>query len=459
MSSPRTAGDRGDAAVTAAHAAVFAVALLALAGSTLTWPMTYDDLHLIRTFSGQEIGRAFTGTYDPDDMEVGGYRPLTVVFNHARHLLFGESVLAHRLFLIALYAAFLAGLGVVARALGAGSAEVLASGLLALLSRYSVYHYVFLTDGAHLVQGIFFLAALAGLWSWMRSAAALPLTCSLAAVAAGVLFREDTLGAVPALWLLAWARFRGQPRAVHRLGLHVASTAAVVLALLAVRAHFVASAPQPAIHLGAWLDYVVRTSSLAGAESFDPFSRWAVASWRWAPLALVAGLLVSDAGGRLRALTWAACAAAACSPALTLRREDLLFFPVCFAGMAYAAALVGAARRHSTVAWATAALLVWLAAGEAYVTREFMRVFHPLSSTSLTWSGAFVYGYYGDATVPAVRRQEVIDRLAAVGIRGSRDYFEKLPRKIYNLEQEGQREPSNDGRPFVPRLHFRAFKP
>ena len=443
----------------ALHAALFALAFLALAGFTLAWPMIYDDLHLIRTFSAREIARAFADTYDPDNMEVGGYRPLTVLFNHARHLAFGESVVAHRLFLIALYAAFLAGLGVVARALGAGSAEVIAGGLLALLSRYSVYHYAFLTDGAHVVQGVFFLAALAGLWAWTAGGRAVALAGSLAAIAGGVMFREDTLGAVPALWLLAWARFREDPQVRRRLAVHAAACAAVVLALLTVRSLVVPSSPQPAVHLGGFFDYVVRTSSLAGHESYDGFSRAAVLSWRWAPAVFAGFLLLGDRESRLRALVWAACAAAACSPALTLRREDLLFFPVSFAGLAYAAALAGAARRRRWLAAPVAALLIWLAAAEAYVAREFLYVFHPMSSTSLTWSGAFVYGYYGDATVPPARRQQVVDRLESIGIRSNRDYFEKLPRKIYNLEQEGQRRPADDGRPFVPRLQFRAFKP
>jgi hypothetical protein len=442
-----------------AHAAVFAAALLGLAGVTLSWPMTYDDLHLIRTFSASELASAFTGTYDPDNMEVGGYRPLTVVFNHARQLAFGEAVVAHRLFLLALFAAFLAGLGAVARALGAGPGEVIAGGLAALLSRYSVYHYAFLTDGAHLVQGAFFLAALCGLWRWTGTAAPAALAASLAAIAGGVLFREDTMGALPALWLLGWVRHRNQPRAVPRLAAHLGATAALVLVLLALRAHFVDSAPRPALHFGAWLDYVGRAFHPEGGASFDRPSAWVVAAWRWMPLVAGAALLLCDAPARLRALAWALAAAAACSPALTLHREDLLFFPVCFAGLAYAAALAGAARRHRALAAAAAAAGSVLLAGEAYSAREFLYVFHPMSTTSLTWSGAFVYGYYGDATVPPARRQAVVDRLESIGIRSSRDYFEKLPRKVYNLEQEGQRAPKGDGRPFVPRLHHRAFRP
>ncbi|HET8648096.1 MAG TPA: hypothetical protein VFO85_21550, partial [Vicinamibacteria bacterium] len=389
----------------AAPAVVFALAFAVLAGPSVPWPMTFDDLHLVRPFAAHEIRSAFTGNWDPDDMEVRGYRPLAVLFNHLRSLALGEAVWAHRTFLLALYTLFLAGLAVVARALGASAGEAVAGGLLALASRYSVYHYAFLTDGLHLVQGLLFLAALAALWAWMRTGAAAALGGSLAALAAGLLCREDTLAAVPPLWLLAWARHGRRPRAWRRLAAHAAASSVLAAALLALRAQLIPVAPQPALNVAGWWDYVVRAFSLGGAESFDRFSRWAVASWRWAPLLLAGALALARAPARRRALVFAACAAAACAPALTLRRENLLFFPVAFAAMAYAAALAGAAARLAdlgrgrALAWAPLALGAWLALGAGYVAREFLRVFHPMSSTSLTWSGAFVYGYYGEARV------------------------------------------------------------
>ena len=85
---------------------------------------------------------------------------------------------------------------------------MLAAGVVMLTTRYSIYHYVFITDGNHLVQGLAFLLAalllLDGLArrSWPRLAA------SLLAIAAGLCVREDTLAALPALVLLAWRRAR-----------------------------------------------------------------------------------------------------------------------------------------------------------------------------------------------------------------------------------------------------------
>src|SRR5207237_428106 len=133
---------------------------LALAWPALGWPMTYDDLHLVRSFSAAEIARAFAGNWDPDDMENAGLRPLFVLFDHVRYAAFGEHVAAQRVFLVSLFAGYLALLVRPLARLGIGAAEALAAGMLCLFSRFSVYHYAFLTDGAQLVQAVCFALAL-----------------------------------------------------------------------------------------------------------------------------------------------------------------------------------------------------------------------------------------------------------------------------------------------------------
>ena len=66
------------------------------------WPMVFDDLHLVRTFSGSELAAAWTGHWDPDGLETPGFRPLSLAFNHVRAALFGERVIGHRHALAAL---------------------------------------------------------------------------------------------------------------------------------------------------------------------------------------------------------------------------------------------------------------------------------------------------------------------------------------------------------------------
>src|SRR5687767_7193333 len=100
--------------------------IFAAAGLVITWPsLNYawygDDLHLIRVFSSEELRSVWTGGWDIDGLETPGYRPLTVLFNHARASVFGEQVAAHRLFLLMLCAGYLVLIGSIGRRFGLSS--------------------------------------------------------------------------------------------------------------------------------------------------------------------------------------------------------------------------------------------------------------------------------------------------------------------------------------------------
>lgn len=91
---------------------------VALAWPSLTYPMVYDDLHLIRSFSPQELAQVWHSQWDVDGIETPGFRPLTPLFDHARFMLFGENVVAHRLFLVLLFAVYLTIITWIARQCG-----------------------------------------------------------------------------------------------------------------------------------------------------------------------------------------------------------------------------------------------------------------------------------------------------------------------------------------------------
>src|SRR5688572_19621486 len=82
------------------------MAALLVAWPTRTYPWYWDDYHLIRAFSPEELSRVFRGPWDVDGIESASYRPLWVVANHVRAWLFGEHILMHRLFLLAVLALF-----------------------------------------------------------------------------------------------------------------------------------------------------------------------------------------------------------------------------------------------------------------------------------------------------------------------------------------------------------------
>ena len=153
----------------AAALAVCAAVALALAWPSLTWPMVYDDLHQIRAYTAADVAAAFRGRSDPDGIETQGLRPLNLLFNHAQYALFGENVVAHRLFLAALHALYAALLALIGRRFGLSLPFALLAAALAMCARYSVYHYVWLVEGHHYVQGLLFEGALLALLAGLRA--------------------------------------------------------------------------------------------------------------------------------------------------------------------------------------------------------------------------------------------------------------------------------------------------
>jgi hypothetical protein len=422
--------------------------------------MTYDDLHLIRSYSLREVLGGFVGRWDPDDMETAGLRPLYLVFNHLRYVLFGESVAAHRAFLVLLFAAYLALLVEPLARLGIRPAESVVAGVLCLWSRFSVYHYAFLTDGAHVAQGLCFALALRAALRAVDGAGAKALASSLAWIVIGLLIREDTLTAVPVLLLLALvaARTRGRD-AVRLLAAGAVAFAVLCAAVMAYRLAIVVRLPQDRLSLARFLHGLANATSLSGRESFDLWSRITERSWRFLPVLPVLAAVVGRGEERWRPLLFLACTALACSSALVVTRDNLFLFPVTFMAVAVAASLGVIARRGRVGAVAAAALLAWIAVGEFRHSREFQLVFHPYSATGLRWSGEFVYGAYWQATVPAGRREEIVARLDGIGIRNEAEFKEKLPRKTYSATVNGPWRPTDPARLFAPRLAFRAFRP
>src|SRR4051812_34549941 len=66
--------------------ALFLLVGVALAWPSLAYPMVYDDLHLIRRFSPQELAQVWHSPWDVDGIETPGFRPLTPLFDHARYV-------------------------------------------------------------------------------------------------------------------------------------------------------------------------------------------------------------------------------------------------------------------------------------------------------------------------------------------------------------------------------------
>ena len=321
----------------APFAAVLA-ALLALGWPALGWPMAFDDLHLMRVFTPEQILGTFHGQWDPERLMTRGLRPLTLVFNHLRTVAFGENVVAHRVAVMVLLAAYWALLAPVARRVGTPALAVAVAGALFVCSPYSIFHYVWITDGNHALQGLAFAGAALLLCRGLETSSWAALGGSLLVMAAGVLVREDTLAAAPALVLVGLAAAPAGP-ARRRLALYALGVAAVGFGLLQYRVRVVGKAMAVGADWPGLLDHARKALSPAGLMAFDPLSRALVTVALGIGFATGVALAILVPRERWSGtLVWLGSALLACTPGLTVARDDLLLFPVSFASLALATA-------------------------------------------------------------------------------------------------------------------------
>ena len=119
-----------------------------------------DDLHLIRSYTPHEIIGTFIGNWDPDNHETPGYRPITTLFNHMRYAIFGENVILHRFFLIALMACLLTILCDTFVLLGINLSVGILASIIVICSCNNFYHITWLTDGIHIFASLLSIASL-----------------------------------------------------------------------------------------------------------------------------------------------------------------------------------------------------------------------------------------------------------------------------------------------------------
>lgn len=435
--------------------AVFAAVGLALAAHTLAWPLVYDDLHLVRAYTAAELASSWHGHWDPDGVETAGYRPLSTLFNHARAIAFGENVAAHRVFLVLVLALDLALLVPVAVRVGMTPRSALAAGLLALTTRYAVYHYAWITDGNHVLQGLFFALAARWLLDGLAGPPA-PLLASLAAVAALVLVREDSVAALPALGLVGLGAAPGGTR--RRLAAWGAGAGALGAAVFVARMAFVPAAQPLWFDAAGFLRAVGRVVNPVGWESFDTITLVLARGWA-VPFVgtLVALVLLRERRAARVAVLWLAAAVFACAPALVLQRDDLFFFPSWFVALFLAAAWEAVATEWRPGRPLAAAAAAWAILGGARTGHVLAENFHPQSARAVHWNTEMLYGDFRAARIPEPRRSAVAARLSALGIRPGEQPRQRVRALIAGARAEGRRAPAGDGRVFFPRLPEPSF--
>jgi hypothetical protein len=402
----------------------------------------------VRTFRGSELAAAWTGPWDPDGLETPGFRPLSLAFNHARAAVFGEHVIGHRHALAALFALELALLVPLGRYLDLGAGASIAAGLVMLFTRYSAYHLVWITDGNHHLQGLAFMGSALLLVQALERTSRPRLAASLLAIALGLCVREDTLAALPALALIAFARGPRRLATEYTIGL-----GALAALMLAWRRAVVPAAQPLGIDFAGFARAVVHAFDPVGVGGFDLASRVLSYGW-WALLALTIAALVAtrDRAAWSGAARWALAAVAACTPGLLLQRDDLLFFASLFVALMLATAGQAIWRTRPSLRPLVVIGFLWSVLGGAWTGARLAENFHPASARAIDWNADFLYGRYATATIPLARRQAVAAQLEALGVRAGEQPRLRVRALIAEAREAGRRRPTPDGRVFFPLL-------
>jgi hypothetical protein len=264
----------------------------------------------------------------------------------------------------------------------------------------------------------------------------------------GLCVREDTLAALPALGLIAFARGPRRLAGEYTIGL-----GALALALLGWRRAVVPAAQPLGLDFAGFARAVAHAFDPVGVGGFDLASRVLSHGW-WLLLAVTLGALVAtrdraaqrDAGG------WALAAAFACTPGLLLQRDDLLFFASLFVALMMATAWQAIWRARPSWRPLVVIGLAWSVAGGGWTGVRLAENFHPASARAVDWNTEFLYGRYASARIPEERRRRVAAQLDALGVRAGEQPRLRVRALVTEAREAGRRRPTPDGRVFFPLL-------
>ena len=455
---------------------IFFGAGTALTYRSLSYPWHWDDLHLVRTFSAQELAAVFHGNWDVDGMENSGYRPLTVVFNHLRAAAFGECVVAHRLFNVALVAAYLALLSQLAMQLGMSYKAAVLGGFLAVSAKNNWWNLVWICDGIHAFTALLVLLAAYFTVSALRKFATWKIILAILFAGLGLLAREDAVAMFPVISMLAIVyaaekKFRLIPNnrtgsvlrelrdLPWRLILSV-STVLVAMALLFFRLRSLVPDTEMQVNLRKWSQHVIWTLYPMGVPADGTALHVVWVLWLVTLLLLVCSIAFPALGpSRLVILFWWAAAFITITPiALTsgivAPRPNLLLAPISFFsfGVAFLLSRLVAISRRALIPAACVMSLVLI---ESIARNEIAQeAVHPKSLEYILNNADFVWLDAVTARVPEARLNAAKREFSDLGINSKAQFELRFIELVREAEELHLSRPNPQGKPFMPRIEF-----
>jgi hypothetical protein len=442
---------------------------------SLNYPWFWDDLHLVRTFTSDELREVFRGDWDVDHIETPGYRPVSVLFNHARASVFGESVVAHRIFQIALVAAYLSILAWIAGKLGMSRPAAALAGVLAVLSKNNWSNLAWLSDGVHALVGLLLIISAYLVISAVSRFAYWKIILAMFSAALALFARDDALAffpiisTLPLLYALTrdstalttahgksfldslremWRR-RDFPRFV--IIVVPLSLTALSVIYWHLRSAFT-SAWGIETNFAGWGKHLLWTLLPMG---LDP--HWRLLSILWVGtfvFLLTWSLFFARSCSRLITFFWFGSVLITTTPGLVEPRTNLLFSAIGFFsfGVAYLLDCVARTSRLALVPVSVVlAMVSTVSVFRNVITQESV---HPRSLQFLRDSCHFVWGQWSFARVPPSRIAWLKEEFAKLGINSGSDFEARYPVLEKEAVDQGLSKPNPEGKPFVPRIGF-----
>jgi hypothetical protein len=455
----------------AALTAILLLAWSALFASTFRYPLFFDDFHLIRSYSGPEIGSAFHAVVDPDKIETPGLRPCSILLYNFQGTLFGENVVAQRIFMVALMGIFMIAVGMLLLEMGLSFVQLAIVLTLFVSSRVfaSLALWICLS---HLIMAYTWIALSAYFFVfWTKRGRWFFFLFTLIFATLGTFTREETYTlpvVLPLLWLISFY----DPSQFRR----VVAAALGILAIVCFHYwlwHFlVPNALSPELKLSA-INRVLETvaaSALPGGFTWIGSSDTLITMVWITFLVVMVLLFIRLANPRVRwRFIGVCCLGLLLSlPALGVARP----FGIALPTIAFVSAISIAIgeiyhqlrsnaqfrnwQRYAVVGVITFGLAAGIIGG---ITRSRIvaESLQENAATRMVRDGKFLFDMFAwPPTIPEPRRQAGLARLAAFGIHSADDVRSLQKTLKENPEQYRQPTSASNGL-FLPKYDYLSF--
>lgn len=187
-------------------ALLVAAAVVAVYGSTVDYPLSYDDYHQVRPYTFAEVAASFGGNWDVTAIEKPFYRPLTVAFYALRFDLLGVNERAYRILSLLMLASAGTLLGWAVLALSGRTGTACAAAVLFAVHPAVPYSLAsWATNQMHLLAMLLFLTGLL-IWVLAPAGRSWPWVALIAVQVLLFLVKEDGIMFAPVLLLLHGTR-------------------------------------------------------------------------------------------------------------------------------------------------------------------------------------------------------------------------------------------------------------